>query len=453
MRSLYILIVLIVMSFQLSFGQSNYCDYPQLFEEPIASLNGTPTFEPAFFVYQQGCRNIDPNNNDCNVYINMPNDSLKEEVPLRPTIVGVHGYCYYGLISEILPLCDESSAFLMSLQLLDIFAQYGFVTASVQYQQWIDDFALCDTPQENIAATHYRAIIQVRKALNYLYDNAESFGVDKDQIYLYGNSQGGLACTHAVFLEDENEFFTVFPEYAYLVNTYGPLPPRVPIKGIVNLSGVMYDLSFIDANENSALLLGHGTCDTGAPYGSAKALGCENFPVVHGSLSIAQRAGEMGIQNTLYSIQNMGHGWPDNMVEGIGPIVRPWIKRQICGTPPLCEQFFIDADSEESCAVDTTSTTGACAVMSSIGHVTASEHLVQMKPNPFRETLTIDHSTCTDCEGQLVIHGIDGKECINRSFRFNQSISTQSLKPGIYIASVYDKDRSLLQKKKLIKVD
>ena len=426
-------------------AKGQYCNHAELFTEPIASNADIPTFEALYTVYGDGCQN--PNgSSDCNIYIQKPNDHLNASLPLRPTIIGVHGYCYAGEFWE--PLCNQLSASLFSLSLVNHYTQYGFTTASIQYRQSIEGFSACATPVEEVARTHYRTIIDIRTAVKHLYEHAEEFHIDRNNIFLLGNSQGGMGVLQAAFLEDENEFFDKFPQYDYLIDELGPLPPRVPIKGVINIAGFVYALDFLDATDIVPLFLGHGVCDDIVPYDVGMPLNCMDvgFPEVYGSLQIACRAHQLGIPYSLHTIQNMGHAWPENVVEDAGFIVRAWAKEQIICGLATNEQHFYDVGFTDCPHSLTIPQEAGCISTSSSNNFISKNTNIKIFPNPFNETIFLENKNCFDCTAKLSIYPLNGKAVLQKNFSLNQSIDLSFLRDGMYILELKMENKVFRQK-------
>ncbi len=76
-------------------------------------------------------------------------------------------------------LADPISIF-AAAYVRDNFAYYGYSASALQYRQDVKDFQLpiCNTPEEEVARTHYRAIQDMKKAMNLLYNDPESYGIN-----------------------------------------------------------------------------------------------------------------------------------------------------------------------------------------------------------------------------------------------------------------------------------
>ena len=285
------------------------------------------------------------------ILIDQPNDNFSESVPLRPTILAVHGY---GPNSSE-PKDPYGGLFLPTMR--NNFCKYGYTIATLEYRQDIKGFSnpVCDIPTEEVIKTHYRAIQDLRKALDVLYQNPKEYGVDIDNLFLLGNSLGGMAILNGMLSTNEDEWLATFPdEYQDLKNELGPWVPRRPIKGIITIAGPLYDLTLFDSSDNIPMFLAHGVCDTTVPYKNDTFFGCATEIDVHGSYDIACKAAELGKPFSLHTIKGLGHDYTEEVNEGLRRNIRDWVKNQIvCGTPKQ-EEFTTQA-SETNCQETSTS--------------------------------------------------------------------------------------------------
>ncbi len=424
----YVLLTLLLLAAQNDTIAQEYCDYPDLFVQQSSAANNV-FFE--YIAYDTGCANPSGNNDTCHVYIRQPIDNLNDKLPTRPTILSIHGLCELGDIWG--PLCDAWSSYIFFNELLAPYLEYGFTIASVQYDQSVDEFQIpdvCQTPIASFAETHYRAIVQFRTAMQAVYDQAENYGIDRDNIFLLGNSQGGMAVFQSAFLEDSEEFFEAFPQFAYLEEVYGPIPARIPIKGIILLSGFAYSLDFMSLDECIPIKIGHGVCDSIIPFENGTPFFCptSDYPVIHGGFDIAARAQDVGCPYSMHTINDMGHGWPDNVQQYFAEETRAWIKEKIlCGTPPQ-EQFFFDAEPDLV----------ICENGDVISYVDEllEKPTFRVFPNPFSDALTIKIQDPDNRHFTARIFGLDGKLIREVSVLSRQMVEVGDLLPGLYFLEI-----------------
>ncbi len=276
-----------------------------------------------------------------NILIDQPDDSYLEVVPLRPTILAVHGYAP----NSSAPKDPYAGLFLPSMR--NSFCKYGYTIATLEYRQDIKGFSdpVCDISAEEVIRTHYRSIQDLRKAIHKLYESPEVFGIDTNNLFLLGNSQGAMTILNGMLSTDEEEWLATFPgEYHNLKDELGPWMPRRPIRGIISIAGPLYDLDLFGSEDDIPLFLAHGVCDSTVPYKSGTYFNCPNSELVHGGYEIAHRADELGKSYSLHSIKGLGHDYPNEINEMLREKIRDWIKNQIICGEPKQEEFTIEAN-------------------------------------------------------------------------------------------------------------
>lgn len=210
----------------------------------------------------------------------------------------------------------------------DSLAHYGYVAAAVNYRLGMDL-----TNQRSAIRAVYRAVQDSRAAIRYLKEFHQTYKIDTTLIFLGGESAGAITALHTAFLNKEND---------RPIETYSSGNPlnapdddddlgcldcedatypnhSVEVAGIIDLWGAMYKESYIDANENTPVLLIHGTNDNVVPFDQGQPflnLGY-NFPPLMGSLPTNARLDSVGIYNEFYPYQGLDHvfyGLPTGIV-------------------------------------------------------------------------------------------------------------------------------------------
>lgn len=321
------------------------CEVEQVEPDPIKTadcqyyfineVEGTCGFDFDKIPYCVDCPDEEGKLGTYNILIDQHNDRFSESVPLRPTILAVHGY---GPNSSA-PKDPYAGLFLPMMR--TNFCKYGYTIGSLEYRQDIKGFSdpICNIPKREVIKTHYRAIQDLRKALDLLYEDPEAYGIDIDNLFLFGNSMGAMAILNGILSTNEDEWLATFPtEYHNLKDELGPWMPRRPVKGIISIAGPIYDLDLFDASDNVPLFLAHGVCDTTVPFKNDTFFGCTTEIDVHGSFDIACKADQLNKPYSLHSVKGLGHDFTEEINEVLRGKIRDWIKNQIiCGTPKLEE--------------------------------------------------------------------------------------------------------------------
>ena len=201
-------------------------------------------------------------------------------------------------------------------QMAEMYAKRGFVFATIDYRL---GFNPLDSQSAERAV--YRATQDLRAALRFLVDNADTYGIDTSAIFLTGTSAGCFAAFVNSYMNESDR--------SDIPSTFGiPLEPadlgclncsgnnnfnneEVRVHGIINNWGAVLDTSYIDINtdpaDNVPVISFHGTADNIVPYAQGSPFSLPIFPTVQGSLLIHQRLDNQGIKNRLFPLQGLGH--------------------------------------------------------------------------------------------------------------------------------------------------
>jgi len=238
-----------------------------------------------------------------------------DNLPKRPAVILAYGGGYlFGTKEDedVWATCDS-------------LAKKGYVTASINYRMNMNVASA-----SSAVRAIYRAAQDFSSAIRFLKENADTYRIDTNYVFVGGVSAGGFSAMHAVFM-DENER----PASTYQSGILGNDPDlgciscagnnfqhTNNVRGIINLWGALMDTSYIQQEEVVPMTLFHGTSDLIVPndYGfpfTALFL----MPEVYGSTNIAARVSNLGGNAELNLFDGVGHNiWGLNinnvMVDG-----------------------------------------------------------------------------------------------------------------------------------------
>jgi predicted esterase len=231
-----------------------------------------------------------------------PNDKLPYKK--RPLIIGLHG-------SGFINTCIFEACYLKYKDVLTkYFIPQGFVVASIEYRL-SSPFAL-DPPEikdDKLKEAHYKAVQDARQAIQFIFENADKMGFDKDNVFLIGTSAGAITALNAAFLDNEE-----VPKD--LLEKNGQLVKREKIKGVISISGAIYDLSYLDNGDKIPLMIVHGKKDFIVPIDKGFYLKMKHLTPVYGGRAIFEQAQLKGLPVTGF-FYDYGHTYPDNFLTEI----------------------------------------------------------------------------------------------------------------------------------------
>lgn len=161
------------------------------------------------------------------------------------------------------------------------FARAGFVAMSANYRlidlpNFYEFNRSGGSPKRYIKQSIYDAVRDVYTLIRYCKANADTYEIDTSQIYLAGYSAGAMLALNTLFLnqqeadtyffngEDTGECLDCLPA----INTYQEYTSKV--KGIIAISGGIFDENHISDIDDTPLLMIHGNKDQIVPYGKGK---------------------------------------------------------------------------------------------------------------------------------------------------------------------------------------
>ncbi|MCU1289391.1 MAG: esterase/lipase-like protein [Acidobacteria bacterium] len=230
-----------------------------------------------------------------------------DDFPLkkRPLIIGVHGGGFVNF-------CPFEPCYLKYSEriLTPNFTPRGYATATVQYRLTAPfDFKPPKISDQVLKETHYKAAQDVRAAIKYIFDNADALGVDTENVFLIGTSAGAITVLHAAFLDDEE-----VPKD--LLKEYGVLAKREKIRGVISLSGALYDLSYLSGGDKVPVMVVHGREDGIVPFEKGFYLGQKHLTPVYGGKAVFDEAEKQGFRAKGF-FYDFGHDYPSRYINDI----------------------------------------------------------------------------------------------------------------------------------------
>lgn len=232
-----------------------------------------------------------------------------DELTMRPAIVFAHGGGFLAGKRSV----DDMQAF------CDSFARKGYVTATIDYRLGVE---VADNPDLHYIRAAYRGLQDGRAAIRYLRANAETYGIDPNNIYWGGNSAGSFIGLSIIYM-DSNDLpvFVGDVEYSTLTSSwFGPDLGDMDIgdnllfdgkpNAVMACWGGISDTLTIDKKNNTPVFLIHGTADNIVPFNSGAPFNLYSISPVYGSNSINSRLNNLDIPaNYTYFVDNKGHGF------------------------------------------------------------------------------------------------------------------------------------------------
>jgi predicted esterase len=388
-------------------------------------------------VYQKGAVLYNGLKKDLSLDLYVPYDlhTTNDLSQKRPLLVLVHGGGFLGGNEDVF---QHHALF---------FAELGYVVASINYRLGVADGVnnleeFCGYEKQVFAAM-YRATQDTRKAIQFLYDNANTYHIDRDNILALGHSAGAINVLNSALLDAD--------ELPYnFVADLGALPPKPPVKAYIPWAGAIASLDMIDKDENTPMFFIHGTCDPLVPYDQGNLI-CPDLPFGFGAKAIVGRKKTLCHNYHLLGIQKGDHGMGGSETEVL-PKLMAWMKNQIvCGqakqtcesinarTPSICLETVI-CPATQSCLVATR-------------EPRPNERQPRIYPNPSagNTTINIELEEEMGSRGELYLYNVQGQELRREKFMAREfQLAVPDLSPGVYLLKIRT-DQQVIKSQLLIK--
>ncbi len=188
------------------------------------------------------------------------------------------------------------------------FARRGYVVSCIDYRIW-PIFILGFPDSADIVDVSMKAMGDMRAAVRFMKSKEDQFRVDTNLVFAGGASSGSITAMTMAYLDPSDELPAYLQEVIELngglegSSNNSTLSNSSKVRGVINLSGGMLDLSWLDAGE-PVLASMHGTADDLVPYGYGLAAGLVHL---NGSSLIHPGLESKNIKNVLISVPGGGH--------------------------------------------------------------------------------------------------------------------------------------------------
>jgi para-nitrobenzyl esterase len=231
----------------------------------------------------------------------------------RPLIIFVHGGSFVSG-SKTAGIQDE---------IAQDFAKKGYVTACINYRLQrtflpdldpILEFANKGEAYEAVI----RSVQDIKASIRYMKrqvaENGNPYGIDTNNVILFGSSAGAIAILHAVYLTDPNDLDPALKAAVVRMgglegNSGNPGYGSVnTVRAVVPCSGALTERTWINNRKDVDLIAFHHNIDPTVPFG----YGCFLTAACHlgrfyGSNPLTQEAKALNVRNELHFVDAIGH--------------------------------------------------------------------------------------------------------------------------------------------------
>jgi para-nitrobenzyl esterase len=332
---------------------------------------------------------------------------------LRPVVVLAHGGTFiFGDRADMADYCID-------------LAKRGYVAVSVQYRLW-PVFQLGFPDSTKIMRQAIMAMGDMKAAIRHMRMDAATnnkYKIHPDWVFCGGYSAGAVAALSVAQMDLSDP---LQPFIATAVTSLGGIEGNTgsaanqtyssDVKGVISLSGGMYDPTWIDSNDKPMFSI-HGTSDATVFYTSGLAAG---LVTLHGSGDLHQRANTVGIQNYLKTVPGGGHTDVYSSA-AFAPALTEFFNTSITS---LHNMFCTPLDANEPLAALDWS----------------------LQPNPTSGAVSLvlpEHIQ----QARVLVYSASGKLQLSASHQNGSTFSLEHLAAGLYFVQVQSSEGQLVVKK------
>ena len=218
----------------------------------------------------------------------------------RPVIVFMHSGGFFTGSHE----ADDMVA------LANSSAKMGYVAVSIVYRL---NYNLFSTYSAERAI--YRGLQDLSAAVRYLREHHSDYGIDYNNIFIWGSSAGAFSGIHLSYMEEEDRMASTF------VNNFGWDPDlgcidcsgndfdhdRKP-RAVISCWGGIFDLGWINEGDEIPVIMFHGVADSTVQFNEGYLFQNQfSLPWVYGSNLVYNKLDSLNIQSELHAPEGMDH--------------------------------------------------------------------------------------------------------------------------------------------------
>ena len=284
-----LLLILFISSYSTS--QTRYLD--EVFDEVTKTediIYGNAPDLPFLFLFEWNTENVDL---DMDIY-----EPTGDTLTNRPVIIFIHSGAFFSGYNEV----DDVVALSITS------AKRGYVAVSMNYRLGIN--ILSSYSGERAV---YRGVQDASAVVRYLREFYQDYGIDYENIFIWGTSAGSFIGLHLAFVEDDERLLSTYgsdedPDLGCIDCEGNDYIHNSKPKAVISCWGALVDLDMIDQENNIPTIMFHGTLDPVVLFNSGYPFtGVITLPIVYGSNLIHERLNELHIQNALYFEEGQLH--------------------------------------------------------------------------------------------------------------------------------------------------
>ena len=291
MKNSAIILIQIIFTFAQITAQTRYKN--EIFSEILKTedvVYGNAPDLPFIFGFEWNTTDIDMT---MDVY-----EAAGDTATNRPVIIFLHPGAFYTGNNEV----DDMVALSIAS------AKRGYVAVSLTYRLGLNVLSSYSAERAT-----YRGVQDASAAIRYLREHHEDYGIDYDNIFVWGSSAGSFIAIHLSYTDEAERPESTYgsgsdPDLGCIDCEGNDFDHYSKPNAVVSCWGAIADLNWINEEDNTPLIMFHGTSDGVVPFNSGYPFTIDIFlPFVYGSNLIHDHLNSLSIDHEFYYEENRPH--------------------------------------------------------------------------------------------------------------------------------------------------
>ena len=186
-------------------------------------------------------------------------------------------------------------------------ANNDYVVVTVNYRLGFGNTVRASCPDSNLLKQAiYRSVQDAYAAIDYVTKRADEYNVDKDWVFIGGQSAGAITALMTAYLQNNSE--VLFPNFN---SSLGPLSQSASdfkIRGVLSMWGAFINPQLITSKTALPTIFFQGELDKAVPFNSRPFVACPTATKIYGTNPLYNRLKSLGVTTIAHVDPQGGHG-------------------------------------------------------------------------------------------------------------------------------------------------
>lgn len=186
-------------------------------------------------------------------------------------------------------------------------ANNDYVVVSLNYRLGLGNTVRASCPDSNLLKQAiYRSVQDAYAAISYVTKHADEYNVDKDWVFIGGQSAGAITALMTAYLQNNSE--VLFPNFNASLGPLSQSGNNFKIRGVLSMWGAFINPQFITAQTALPAIFFQGELDNTVPFNSRPFVACPTATKIYGTNPLYNRLRSLGVTTIAHVDPQGGHG-------------------------------------------------------------------------------------------------------------------------------------------------